>query len=574
MIKTKFSRGLRQSTFLSIILIMSLVLSACGSATSTTAPSSAPTAASSQVTTAAGGTTATTTVAGGTTATTAASASTTSAAETTAAGAAKGPATGTLTLALDRDVQSLDPIMTYALNNGRWQQNVFSTLVYRNTDLKIVEGAGLATSWKYVDDKTLTMELRKGVKFHNGEDFNADAVVFTFTRLLDPANKSPQRFNYTSIDHVEKIDDFNVKFIFKDVDPVMIVKLAGYGAAIVPPKFIQEKGNDYVSQTNIPGTGPFKIVEYKKDNSLTLEAFDGYFGQQKAKLKKVVYRIIPDEATRLAEFLSGGVDILTVTPSQSESAKAAKGRKVLVVGVPTVSGIRLDTSKAPTDNLKIRQAIAASIDTKAILDTILNGYGIPQAIWQSPFSFGFDDSLKPYAYDLNKAKQLVAESGVASPKIVYNYQAQSAQDKEIALTVKSMIEKAGIQVELKPKESATFFDDYRAGKLDNAILFGWGGWTLDADNTYYSLYYTKESYNPGYSNKEVDKLLTAQRSTTDQTKRKDAFTQINKLIYADYPDVMLYQQQYLWGVADRVKDFVPPPDERLWLLNVSVTDNK
>ncbi len=573
MIKTKTIRGFRQPAFLSIILIMSLVLTACGDATSTTAPSSATTAASAQVTTAAAGSPATTTAAGGTSAATAASASTTTAAGTTA-GAASGPAIGTLTLALDRDVQSLDPIMTYALNNGRWQQNVFSTLVYRNTDLKIVEGAGLATSWKYIDDKTLTMELRKGVKFHNGEDFNADAVVFTFTRLLDPANKSPQRFNYTSIDRVEKIDDFNVKFIFKEVDPVMIVKLAGYGAAIVPPKFIQEKGNDYVSQTSIPGTGPFKIVEYKKDNSLTLEAFDGYFGQQKAKLKKVVYRIIPDEATRLSEFLSGGVDILTVTPSQSESAKTAKGRKVVVVGVPTVSGIRLDTSKAPTDNLKIRQAIAASIDTKAVIDTILNGYGIPQAIWQSPFSFGYEDSLKPYAYDLNKAKQLVAESGVASPKIVYNYQAQSAQDKEVALTVKSMIEKAGIQVELKPKEAATFFDEYRAGKLDNAILFGWGGWTLDADNTYYSLYYTKESYNPGYSNKEVDKLLTVQRSTTEQAKRKDALTQINKLIYADYPDVMLYQQQYLWGVADRIKDFVAPPDERLWLLNVSVTDNK
>ncbi len=571
MIKTRILSGYRQSALLGIVMMLSLVLTACGNDTPTS-PAASTTAAASAATTAAAVST-TTAATGGTTAA-AATSTTTAAGVTTTAAASGGTASGTLTLALDRDVQSLDPIMTYALVNGRWQQNVFSTLIYRGTDLKIVEGAGLATSWKFTDDKTLTMALRKGVKFHNGEDFNADAVVFTFTRLLDPANKSPQRFNYTSIDHVEKVDDYNVKFIFKDVDPVMIVKLAGYGAAIVPPKFIQEKGNDYVSQTSIPGTGPFKIVEYKKDNSLTLEAFDGYFGDQKPKIKKVIYRIIPDEATRLAEFLSGGVDILTITSSQSESAKAAKGRKVQVVGVPTVSGIRLDESKAPTDNIKIRQAIAASIDTKGIIDSILNGYATPQAIWQSPFSFGFDDSLKPYTYDLAKAKQLVAESGVPNPKIVYDYQAQSAQDKEIALAVKSMIEKAGIQVELKPKESATFFDDYRAGKLDNALLFGWGGWTLDADNTYYSLYYTKESYNPGYSNKAVDKLLTDQRATTDQAKRKDALFQINKLLYSDYPDVMLYQQQYLWGVADRVKDFTAPPDERLWLLPVSVTDNK
>lgn len=484
-----------------------------------------------------------------------------------------GQAGGSLSIALGFDVQSLDPIKTYALNNGRWQKNVFGYLVVRDEDMKVVPGAGLATSWKQLDDKNIVFELRQGVKFHNGEDFNADAVVFSFKRLLDPDEKSPQRFNYTSIDHFEKVDTYTVKMVMKEVDPVIIVKLSGYGAAIVPPKFVQEKGDDYVSSTLLPGTGPYKITEYKKDNSLTLEAFDGYWGG-KPKIQKVTYRIIPNDATRLAEFLSGGVDVLTLTPAQVDSVKGQAGRQVIPVGVPTVSGIRLDASKKPTDNLQVRAAIAYAIDTQTIIDTILSGTGTSMAVWQSPYSFGFDPSLKPYEYNADKARQLLKDSGVSDPTLVYSVIGDDTQGKEIANVVKSMLEKVGFKVDIKQKERATYFDDYRAGKLDNLVNFGWGGWTLDADNTYYSLYYTKESYNPGFSNKEIDDLLTQQRSTLDQTKRKDILFKLNTLLYNQYPDVMLYQNKYLWGVTDRVKNLPLPADERLWLLPASVTDNK
>lgn len=483
---------------------------------------------------------------------------------------ADGP-TGTLTLALVRDIESLDPIKTYSLNNGRWQKNVFGYLVKRDEEMNLVEGGGLATSWEVEDDLNVVFNLREGVQFHNGEAFNADSVVFTFERLLDEENASPQRFNYTSIDHFEKIDDYTVRMVMAEVDPVIITKLSGYGAAIVPKQFIEENGNDYVSATNIPGTGPFQIVEYEKDAQLVLEAFDGYWGEP-AKIQEVIYRIIPDDSTRLAEFLSGGIDILTLTPAQTQAVEGASDLEVIPVGVPTVSGLRLDASKPPTDNLQIREAIAHAIDTQTIIDTILNGVGERMAVWQSPYSFGFDPDLEPYAYDPEAATALIAESGVENPELIYNVIGDDTQAKEIANTVKAMLEAVGFTVTIAQKERATFFDEYRAGELDNIVPFGWGGWTLDADNTYYSMHYTGESYNPSFSNEEIDALLDEQRGTLDQEKRQEIFYQVNQLIYDQYIDVMLYQAQYLWGVNSRVADLPLPADERLWLAPASVTE--
>ncbi|MEZ4866614.1 MAG: ABC transporter substrate-binding protein [Caldilineaceae bacterium] len=488
------------------------------------------------------------------------------------AGAAEaGGPSGSLTLALTLDVQSLDPIKTYSLNNGRWQKNVFGYLIKRDEEMKLVDGGGLALSWEQEDDMHIVFHLREGVTFHNGEPFNADAVVFSFDRLLNEENTSPQRFNYTSIDHFEKIDDYTVRMVMAELDPVIITKLAGYGAAIVPPKYVEEKGNDYVSATDIPGTGPYRIVEYEKDSHLKLEAYDGYWGDA-PHIKEVTYRIIPDDATRLAEFLSGGVDVLTLTPAQSQSAEGQSDLKVIPVGVPTVSGLRLDASKPPTDNLKVREAIAYAIDTQTIIDTILNGVGERMAVWQSPYSFGYDPDLQPYAYDVEKAKAALAESGVSNPELVYNVIGDDTQAKEIANAVKAMLEAVGFTVTIAQKERATYFDDYRAGALDNVVPFGWGGWTLDADNTYYSMYYSHESYNPSFSDPEIDKLLEEQRGTLDQEKRHDIFLQVNKLIYDQYPDVMLYQSQYLWGVNDRVQNLPLPADERLWLAPASVTE--
>jgi peptide/nickel transport system substrate-binding protein len=550
------------------------LLAACGGSSKATA------------TTGSGGATA---ASGGTTPTSGGTAASPTSPSGSAAGSAKlvngggtapsGPPSGELKIALQADPTSLDPAATYSLNNGRWQENVFSGLTWRDTNLVLYDGQdgrpgpdqgfGLASSWQYTDDKTLTVKLKPNITFHNGEALNADAVKATFTRMQDPALKSPQAFNYTAIQSVDVVDDLTVTLHFANVDPVMITKLAGYGGFIVPPKAAAD-ATAFGTQT-APGTGPYKTKEYVKDDHLTLEAVDNYWGPRKPHIKTLTYRVIPDDNTRLSEFLAGGVDVLTLNVSQADAAKGNPNVSVNDIGVPTVNGLRLDAKQAPTDNKQVRQAIAHAIDMPTIVSTVLGGYAKQVAIWQSPFSFGYEDDLQPYPFDANMAKQLLQQSGVATPvHVTYDVIGSDTQAKEMASAIKDMLDAVGFNVELREHEAATYYDDYVAGKLGNIVPFGWGGWTLDYDNTYYSMHYTKQSYNPSYSNPEVDKLLDQERNTLDPNQRLDIAKQVNKILYDDAPDVALYQQVYLWGVSNKVKNFSIPPDERLWWLDAWV----
>ena len=356
----QFSRRdvLRLSGGVASMATIGALLAACGGSDKATATAGAST----------GGTTPTTGGSGAAaTATTGGSdASPTSSANGSAAGAAKlvngggsapsGAASGELKIALQFDPVSLDPAQTYSLNNGRWQENVFSGLTWRDTNLVLYdgedgrpspnEGFGLAESWEYLDDKTLQMKLKTGITFHNGETFTAASVKLTFERMNDPALKSPQAFNYTAISSVHVVNDATVKINFASVDPVMITKLAGYGGFMVPA----EAGKDataFGTQANVvAGTGPYKVTEYVKDDHLTLEAIDNYWGPKQPHIKKLTYRVIPDDNTRLSEFLAGFIDVLTLNVSQADAAKGNSNSQVVDIGVPTVSGSPTDAKQA------------------------------------------------------------------------------------------------------------------------------------------------------------------------------------------------------------------------------------
>jgi peptide/nickel transport system substrate-binding protein len=485
---------------------------------------------------------------------------------------------GELTIGLSFDPTSLDPAATYTLNNGRWQKNVFSGLTWRDENLVLYdgeegrpspsEGFGLAESWEYLDDATLQFKLKSGITFHNGEAFTAQTVKDHFDRLLAEETASPQAFNYVAISSVEVVDDTTVKIIFGEVDPVMITKLSGYGGFITPSE--ASKDTAFGSQQS-PGTGPYQVVEYVKDDHLTLEAWEDYWGPRKPHIQRLTYRIIPDDNTRLSEFLAGGIDVLTLNVSQADAAQGNPDLQVVDIGVPTVSGLRLNASMAPTDNKQVRQAIAHAIDLQTIIDTILGGYARAVPIWQSPFSFGYDENLAPYEYDPEMSKQLLTESGLPTPvKLTYDLIGSDTQGKEIANAVKDMLDEVGFEVELREHESATYYDDYVAGKHGNIAIFGWGGWTLDFDNTYFSMHHSEQTYNPHYKNPEVDTLLDEQRGTLDQAKRLDIAKQVNQILYDDAIDVALYQNVYLWGVSKKVRNFLIPPDERLFWLDAWV----
>ncbi len=212
-------------------------------------------------------------------------------------------AAGSLTVSSPQDPGSWDPIDTFLVNWASVATNLYDGLTYRGPDLQLKPG--LATSWEQLDDgKRIRFHLRENVTFHNGEPFNAQAVKFTFDRLLgDEGKKGPQRSNYTAIDHVEIIDDYTVDFYLNAPDPVLLTKLAGYGAMIVPPKYIQEHGDAYFN-THPVGTGPFKFKAYSPKVSIELEPYAGFWGNA-PKLSQLTYRFISEPSTAVAELQSG-----------------------------------------------------------------------------------------------------------------------------------------------------------------------------------------------------------------------------------------------------------------------------
>lgn len=464
---------------------------------------------------------------------------------------------------------SWDPIDTFLLAWGMVGSNIFDGLVDRGTDLQI--RPGLATEWKYVDDKTLEFKLRQGVKFHNGEPFNADAVVFTFNRLLGPeGEKSPQRSNYTSIDKTVKVDDYTVRFQLKETDPVLITKLAGYGAKIVPPGYIKEKG-DATFNVQPVGTGPYKVVSYTKDSQVVLERFDEYWGE-KAKTKNVTIRFIPEDATRLAEFQSGAIDIMQTVPvAQVKALESDSKVKVLKVGGPTSWTLRMDVSKPPMDKLEVRQAVGYAIDTKTIINTVLGGLGKQISSFQGDISFGNNAELKPLEFNPAKAKELVEKAGAKGAKLDLYFSATSTTQKEIAQAVASFLKDAGLEVALQPVEPQTLSGQLiPEGKAGHMHIFGWGGWTLDFDNTAYLIYTKGQRWNPNFTDAKVDELLKKERSTNDQKVRAEAFKELTVRLRETMPDVPLYQAVAVWATSSGVEGFAAPPDDRMRLAPVTV----
>ncbi|MYL49325.1 ABC transporter substrate-binding protein [Halobacillus litoralis] len=476
-----------------------------------------------------------------------------------------------LVVGVPGDPQNWDPIDTFLLDWSTVATSVFEGLVDRNLDLELQPG--LAESWEYVDDKTLQFKLREGVTFHNGEPFNADAVKFTFDRLLgEEGAQGPQQANYTSIDNVEVVDEYTVNFNLNEKDPVLLTKLAGYGAVIVPPKYIEENGDEHFN-TNPVGTGPFKMTSYEQDSKAVLEKNEDYWKDGVPKLNKVTFRFIPEASTRLAELQTGEIDVMKrVEISQVESLKDHPSLSIQEVGTPTVYSLRFNTEKEPFDDKRVRQAVNYAIDKDAIIEEILGGYGEKISTFQSELSFGNNPDLKPYPYDPEKAKQLLEEAGVAEGTEVDIYiPGNDGNFKEITQVVSYYLEEVGLKANIESVDSNTLISDLiPSGEAGHMYRQGWGGWTLDFDNTAYLMYHEGEHWNPSFYDEEVEKLLEAERTTVDQEKREEIFMKLTERLHELAPEANLYSEVALYAVHDRVKNFQPPHEDRMRLEEVTV----
>ncbi|OED01216.1 MULTISPECIES: ABC transporter substrate-binding protein [unclassified Rhizobium] len=482
-------------------------------------------------------------------------------------------AAGKLTVSSSQDPGSWDPIDTFLVAWAAVSTNIFDGLTYRGPDLKLVPG--LAESWEELDQgKRIRFKLRHNVKFHDGEPFNAEAVKFTFDRLLgEQGAKGPQRSNYTAIESVDIIDDYTVDMKLKTPDPVLLTKLAGYGAMIVPPKYIKEKGEDYFN-LNPVGTGAFKFVSYTPKVNIKLEANPDYWGGA-PKLSELEYRFISEPATAVAELQAGRVDIVippTIPIGMLPVIQGDSKLEIASVPGPTVDALRFNTRDGITADPRVRKAIIMAVDRDTIVKSILAGQGTEIVSFQNSLSFGYDADLKPFPYDPAGAKKLLAEAGVKpGAALQIDIRGNDATMNEVAQVVASYLQMVGLTATIKPYETNVLLNDIiPQGKTGAMFQQKWGGWTFDYDNTAYSMYHSGEKWNPYEKDAALDKLLESQRPLTDRAEREKVLKDIGKYVANKALELPLYNSNAIYGVSKRVKGFVPAPDTRIKLNEVTV----
>ncbi len=471
----------------------------------------------------------------------------------------------TIVIAQGVDPGTLDPQSHYETPAFNVLLNVYETLLVRNDEMKLTPL--LATSWKLVNDTTWEFALRRGVKFQNGEDFNAAAVKFSLERIADGKNKLKQTTLVGIISRVDVVDDYTVRVVTTKPYPYLDAQLAHIGA-IMPPKYTLEKGPSYIA-ANPVGTGPYKFVRWVKDDQLQLEANEKYWGGS-PKIKKIIFRPIPEATTRVAGLQTQELDIIVNIPPHLARLMDWKGRSA-IAKVPSsrVIFMAFDTTKGgPVADKRVRQAIAQAIDVDKIIKNVLEGNGIRLGTPFTKYHFGYDSTIQPYAFNPEKSKKLLAEAGAQGFELVMNSPSgRYLNDKEVSEAVVGDLNKVGIKAKVKINEWGTHMNLLYAHKGGPSYLLGWGGATFDADATLFPMLRTGQVLSH-YSNAKLDGMIEDARSIMDKSKRQKIYSEAANLVKDEVPWAFAYQQMDIYGVSARV-NWKPRPDEKMFVVNMS-----
>ncbi|MGV3488472.1 MAG: glutathione ABC transporter substrate-binding protein [Tuberibacillus sp.] len=483
-------------------------------------------------------------------------------------GSTSGTAKNELVVAQNADAISLDPHKSNDSASAVPMDQIYDRLVALDKDMKVKPE--LAESWKQINDTTWQFNLRHGVKFHNGEELKASDVKFTFDRLLDPKTAAPGAFVLDPVKEVKVIDDYTVQIITKKPFAPILYNLSHTATSILNQKAVEAAGNSYGEHP--VGTGPFKFVKWDKDSRIVLEKYKEYF-EGAPKLDKVTFRIIPESATSVAELRTGGVNMVLSLPAQYIS-QLQSNKNVTISKVPSfaVKYIGMNENVKPFNDPRVRQAINYAIDKKAVIKAAYKNTAVPQKGPLAPGINGYNDKLKGYEYNPEKAKQLLKEAGYAKGFKTTLYLSDKDEDGKIATVVQSELEKVGIQVDQQVLEWGAYLDKTAQGVP--MFILSWSTVTGDADNGLYANFHSKNVGAPGnrafYKNPEVDQLLDQAQAESDPAKRQAEYEKAQEIIEKDAPWAFLAVSQGIVGLNKNVKGFVNMPTQNYYFKSISI----
>jgi peptide/nickel transport system substrate-binding protein len=476
---------------------------------------------------------------------------------------------GQLVISQGVDASNLNPPLTAELTTDNITMNIFDKLVVR--DHKTMQPIPqLATAWKPLDEKTWQFSLRKGVKFHNGEDFDAQSVKFTIEWNIDPANKTKQANFIQGVHHVDIIDPYTINIVSTGPNAALPNRLTTVpSGSMLPPKYFQQVGPIKFGQQPI-GTSSYKFVEWTKDDHLTLDRFDGYYGNKPA-VKRVIFKPIPNEASRVAAIQTGAADI--VTALSPDSAKILQGNAgyraasvasqlVVYMGIPSNGG-------GPMDDARFRQALNYAVDKGSIVKNTLSNTG---KVNPNPFSsecFGYDASVQEYAFDPAKAKSLISAVGAVGHEfVILAPTGRYTSDKEIAQAITQSYTDVGLKPNLQISEWTTYASTKFSSLKNTMFMLGWaGGGSLVPELTMYPLFRSGQPYSVT-RDPQLDKILDDLNVAPNANTRKSLLFNSQQMVHDQAYRLYLHQQASIYALGKRIK-YEPRVDDAIFVAEVS-----
>ncbi len=492
--------------------------------------------------------------------------------ESGASGGAGEAEESVLRVAINANPNTIEPATgdTRQASNVAW--SIFESLVWLNDDGELVPA--LAEDWTVSDDgRVYTFELRQGVTFHNGDEFTADDVVFTWER--GKGQDITYREDFLAAEEVRKIDDYTVEVVLEEPSSMMLLQMNEHWG-ILSKDYHDEVGEQGYLDEPV-GTGPFSFVEWSQGDRIVLEAYDDYRDDEYPMVDRLVYRPIPEASTRIAALRNDDIDIVSgLSPEQADSIEGDENVNLITYPKDRVYYIAFNNMTTgvdtPIESKEVRRALSYAIDYQAIIDNIFNGQAERVAGFVVPGNLGYDPSIEPYSYDPERARELLDEAGysdgfsmeMAGPSDTY------VNFEDVLQAVAGYWDEIGVDVDLRFMESGRYWDLQSQRKLPPMFGDSWSSSTGEAFPRLVGSVGGRDASYGAWLDERLVEFVREIKLTPDQDERAEVYTEFLEYMKEDPPFIYLYQPMAFEAARTRVNGYEPRVSEQIYLKGVSL----
>lgn len=467
-----------------------------------------------------------------------------------------GAAKENLTVVMKADVRSFDPIFGNDVAGHSVFRHIYETLMKYDDNGNLVPNLAESVTW--TDNKDCEIKLKKGVLFHNGEELKANDVKFTLYRIASEPCDIHYMLEDINLDSFETPDDYTVKFSLNNPDASVAAILAFSSVGIVNEKAVTEAGDTY--GMNPIGTGPYKLQSWTKGNQSVIERFEDYHGDKPA-FKTITFKVVPEVTNRLVELESGGADIAyDISVTDVARVEESSALKLSTIDSSSVTFMGMNTTKKPLDDQRVREAIRYAIDVNGIVQSVYHGISHPATNPMNPSCTYYDNTSTVSEYNVEKAKQLLAEAGYADGFDITITTDDRKERIDIATIIQNELKEIGINAEIKILEWGAYLSTCYDGEQELYM----GGWTTFTPEPSLSLKgpFGSSSFGSGgnmtfYANPKVDELISAGLLTTDTAERQKIYTELQHEITKQCTWVYITYGVQLYAMNSKLEGFVP-----------------